>query len=484
MAENGPFWARQRATQIVTHTDMDNTNLFQLIQSFSPVELRDVRRFLHAPFFNQRKDMVVLFEWLCTMPSATKEMTWQHLFGDIPFETQKFRLHVSYLHRLLEQYLIVKESTADTLANQVTLAVSYRKRNNPQAFERVRKTLEKALKSQPLRNAYYHQNHYNLLWESHQHNYTLNPTDVAQLRELSNAADVVYLSQKLRLVCLLAAHQSVYQAEIEHPREKELLAMAERPEYAHEIAITIYVACYRMLRLPDEEDFFQQFKTMLIEQSSSFSAEEVHGLFILAINYCVRKINSGQDAYSREVLELYKSGLTKGYLFENGILRRFTYYNIVAVGLQSNEREWVRYFIHEYKNRLEKKYRESLFGFNLARLEYAYQNYSYVLELLQKVNYRDILLNLSAKTLLLKTYFALGEEQMLLSHLDAMRNYIHRKHIIGYHRTNYLNVVRYMEKFIGLQRSDKAAVAAYRDLLEKEETLSEKKFFIDLLPST
>jgi hypothetical protein len=133
---------------------------------------------------------------------------------------------------------------------------------------------------------------------------------------------------------------------------------------------------------------------------------------------------------------------------------------------------------------LEKKYRESLFGFNLARLEYAYQNYSYVLELLQKVNYRDILLNLSAKTLLLKTYFALGEEQMLLSHLDAMRNYIHRKHIIGYHRTNYLNVVRYMEKFIGLQRSDKAAVAAYRDLLEKEETLSEKKFFIDLLPST
>jgi hypothetical protein len=462
---------------------MDQTNLCQLINTFSTVELRDVRRFLHSPFFNQRKDLMLLFDWLCAMPSATKESTWRHLFGEIAFDSQKFRLHLSYLHRLLEQYLIVKEATGNQLTNQVTLAVAYRKRNNQTAFERVRKTLEKSLESQPLRNAYYHQNHYHLLWESHQHNYTLNPTDVSQLRELSNAADVVYLCQKLRVVCLLAAHQSVYQADIEHDQEKELMVMAERAAYADEPAIAVYMVCYRMLRKPDEAEYFQQFKAILMERSSNFSEEEVHGLFILAINYCVRKINSGQDKYSSEVLALYKTGLSNGYLFENGILRRFTYYNIVAAGLQSNELEWVRYFIHEYKNRLEKKYRESLFGFNLARLEYAHQNYGYVLDLLQKVNYRDILLNLSSKTLLLKTYLALGEEQMLRSHLDAMRNYIHRKHVIGYHRTNYLNVVRYMEKYMGLQLSDKLAVGAFRDLLEREETLSEKNFFLGLLPS-
>ena len=61
----------------------------------------------------------------------------------------------------------------------------------------------------------------------HQHNYTQNPTDVSQLRELSTAADVVYLSQKLRLVCLLAAHQSVYQADVENAWEIDLMAMAE-----------------------------------------------------------------------------------------------------------------------------------------------------------------------------------------------------------------------------------------------------------------
>ena len=460
---------------------MDTTNLSRLVRSFTPVELRDVRRFLQSPFFNQRQDLIQLFDWLSATPEPNKETAWQQLFGDSPYDDQKLRLHLSYLHRLLEKYLIVKEATSDELSNQVALAVAYRKRNSQEPFERVRKNLEKILESQPLRNAYYHENRYELLWESHQHNYTKNPTDISQLRELSNAADVVYLSQKLRLVCLLTAHQSVYQVDVENAWEKDLMAMAERAEFADQAAVAVYLVCYRMLRQPDDEQHFQAFKAILIGQSSQFSEEEMHGLFILAVNYCVRGINAGLEKYSGEVLDLYKTGLEKGYLFENGTLRRFTYYNIVAAGLQANELEWVRFFIHEYKNRLEKKYRESLFSFNLARLEYAHRNYEHVLDLLQKANYRDILLNLSAKTLLLKTYFELGERNTLESHMDAMRNFIHRKRVIGYHRTNYLNVVRYMEKFIRLQKSDKAALSAFKESVEKEDVLSEKAFFMGLL---
>lgn len=97
--------------------------------------------------------------------------------------------------------------------------------------------------------------------------------------------------------------------------------------------------------------------------------------------------------------------------------------------------EWVRGFINEYRNRLEKKYLESSFSFNLARLEYASKHFDFVLELLQQANYRDPLLNLAAKTLLLKTYYDIGAYDTLQSHLDAMRNYIHRKRVLGYHST-------------------------------------------------
>lgn len=426
--------------------------------------------------------MVKLFEWLSAVSTPSKEAAWEHLFPEQPFDDQKFRLHLSYLNRLLEQYLIVKESQSDELWNQSLLASAYRKRSLPEIFEKTRKNLEKALENQPLRNVQFHEIRYQLQWESHQLNYTQNPTDVSELKALSHSADAVYLSQKLRLVCLLAAHQSVYQSELDDATEKDLLTMAQRSEFAEVPAVIVYLNCYRMLRYPREEIHFLQFKQILLHQSHYFTTEEMHGLYIHAVNYCVKKINAGAEKYSMEVQELYKIGIEKGFLFENGLLRRFTYYNIVAAGIQANELEWVRHFIHEYRNRLEKKYRESLFSFNLARLEYAERKYHLVLELLQNANYRDILLNLSAKTLLLKTYYALNERNALESHMDAMRNYIHRKRVIGYHRTNYLNVVRYMEKLIRISPGDKTALAAFRETVRQEEVLSEKSFFLSIQP--
>lgn len=464
---------------------MEKSSLFQLIHSFSPVELREVRKFLQSPFYNQRQDLIDLFDWFtaATGTDGDRGAAWRHLFGLAPFDDQKMRLLMSYLHRLLEQYLTTKEWSADSQTNQLHLAMAYRKRQMSSAFGRVHNTIEKALEAQPLRNAYYHDLRYKLLWEAHQLAYTQNPTDVSRLRQLSETADVIYLSQKLRLICLLTAHESVYQSDQHTGLNEEVIAFAEQEALASIPGIAVYLHCYRMLKNPEAEIHFQHFKQQLLEQSGLFFEEEMSGLYILAVNYCVRRINAGDSRFFREALDLYKEGLARRYLLENGVLSRFTYHNIVAAGLHTGELDWVRYFIHEYKNRLEKQYRESSFSFNLARLEYARRNYGFVLELLQRANYRDPLLNLAAKTLLLKTYYDLGEYETLESHLDAMRNYIHRKRVIGYHRTNYLNIIRYTEKRMRLNVRDKKAVYAFQEEIEQEPVLTERSFFQKILPA-
>ena len=106
------------------------------------------------------------------------------------------------------------------------------------------------------------------------------------------------------------------------------------------------------------------------------------------------------------------------------------------------------------------------------------KRYGSVLELLQKANYRDPLLNLAAKTLLLKTYYETDEYDLLQSHLDAMRNYLHRKRVLGYHRTNYLNIIRYTEKITRLNPLDKKATALLRQAIEQEEVLTEKMYLL------
>lgn len=457
---------------------MEKSTLFRLIHSFSPVELREVRKFLHSPFFNQRRDLIDLFEMLASSQQPQREEIWQSVAGpDQAFDDQKLRLLMTYLHGLLERYLTIREITADKTGMQLHLASAYRKRRMPDGFERVQKGLEKMLESQPLRNATYHDLRYKLKWEAHQLQYVQNPTEVSLLHELSRETDVVFLAQKLRLVCLMAAHQAVYQTNTGAGEEDELIDRAERPEFAALPAIAIYLHCYRMLRQPGEEAHFLAFKNMLLHDAGHFSAEEMHGFFILAINYCVKKLNSGGERYFREAFDLYREGLEKGHLFDDGMLSRFTYHNIVAIGLRLGELEWVRFFIGEYKNRLEKSYRESAHSYNLARLEYESGNRGHVLELLQRANYRDPLLNLAAKTLLLKTWFELDEYDLLQSHLDAMRNYIHRKRVLGYHRTNYLNIIRFTEKMMRLSPADRKEVEKLRQAIAAEEILSEKAFF-------
>lgn len=458
---------------------MANSKLQQLINTFSPVEQREVRKFLLSPYFNTRQDLTALYELWATQPAADKEAGWAAACPGQAYDDQKMRLLMSYLLKLLERYISIREAEANESAMQLHLAAGYRRRGLTEAFERVGDTARRALETQPHRDIGYYQQRYQLLWEEYQAAMIEKPTEVDQpLRQLAEMADVAYLAARLRLICLSAAQRGVYRAEEGSPQDEQIVALAESHTWRELPAIAIYLNCYRMLRLPEEEVHFQGFKDELLRHGALFVHEDVRGLYLLAINYGIRQINNGRKQYSAEVLDLYKAGLANGALLENAALSRFTFHNIVAAGLQSGELDWVERFIYQWQSRIERPYRESSFSFNLARLEYARKHYPAVLSLLQHANYRDPLLNLAAKTLLLKTWYELGEWDLLQSHLDAMRSYIRRKRVIGYHRSNYLNVLRYAQKLINLNANDKEAVHRLAAAIAKEETLSEREWLL------
>jgi len=386
---------------------MEKSQLSQLIFSGTSAEKREARKFLESPYFNQRRDVVLLFDWFCANDAPEKTAAKRHLFGADEVDDQELRLRMTYLHRLLERYIAQKEMEADDTGLRLHLAAGYRRRGLAPQFERVRKGLEKSLEADRQHDARHHECRFRLYWEAHQLAHDRNPTDFAYLQTAASAADLAYLTLKLRLICLQAAHSALYAGGQAAPWETEVVAFAEKNFAQEHPAIETYLHCYRMMRHPEEEIHFQAFKNRLLAGGNTFAFEEMHGLFIWAINYCVRRLNAGEKRYFQEVMDLYKPGLTSEYLLENGILPRFTYHNVVAAGLQTGDLNWVHEFIHQYKNSLEKPYRESAFHFNLARLEFARKNYGAVLDLLQKANYRDVLVNLATKTLLLKTYYEL-----------------------------------------------------------------------------
>jgi hypothetical protein len=100
------------------------SSLSELVESLSAVERREAVRFLKSPFFNQRDDLVRLFELLCTNPQCDRRMCWCLVYEDKPYDDQRFRLLQSYLHKLLETFLFVSHQLDDSTGRLLSLSVA------------------------------------------------------------------------------------------------------------------------------------------------------------------------------------------------------------------------------------------------------------------------------------------------------------------------------------------------------------------------
>ena len=462
---------------------MVDSKLWQLAEKFPKPFLREATHWVHSPFFNRQEHLNRLWAYLSDTskqanPKPSYEGAFESAFPGEPYDAQKLRLAMSGLYHLLLQFLAYKENQDNQPLQLLQQAQALRRLGLEQQAQQQLQKAQKANQDSSFRNVEHFRLQYEILEEAYHYSLRDRPDSPAYLQELTDNGDIALLAAKLRQACLTLAHQAVYPAAYQPGFIDEAIRYIEARGLLAQPCIELYYHYYYMLKKPEEEQYFYQFRDLLIREGQAFPSREANTLYVLAINYCVRKVNDGHEQYFGEVMKLYREGLKAGHLLENGQLSRFTYHNIVATGLRTGDFDWVENFIHEYRSKLERVYRESSFSFCLARLEYARQQYEQALPLLQKANYRDPLLNLAAKTLLIKIYYETEEYSLLQAHLEAMRNYIRRKKVIGYHRTNYLNITLYARKLMALAPFDKAGAKKLAEAIRQEDVLTEKAWFM------
>ena len=462
---------------------MDKSRLIQLLRSFSREEQREFRKFLQSPFFNRREEVISLFDLLekylkTGKPMPEKANAYAAVFPDEPFDDHRLRMLMSQLFQLAGQFLAVRGFMANEASSLLQLGQVLRKRKLTAQFAQTAADLTSRLDAQPYRNPDFYQNKYLASLEKYRTAYDMREVDAAQLQSLSHELDTAFLARKLWQSCFLLSHEAVSNVSYDFGLLEEALSFAERSGALETPAIAIFYHCYRALTNPTEAAFFQNFKRLLLQHGSLFPAEEMRDLYILAINFCIRRYNAGSQAYLRDQFDFYKDGLRQGYFLTDGELSRYTYQNAVTSGLVMREFDWVERFIHDYRDKLAGSYRESVFSFNLARLAYEKKQYDKALPLLQLAEYKDLLLNLAAKTLQLKIYFELDEFDLLEAHLSAFKTFLLRKKELGYHRENYLSTIQFTRKLLEINPFDKEARAALREEIAAAKNLGEKEWLL------
>jgi hypothetical protein len=460
-----------------------NFVLYDLLLTFDKAELRRFGKFVRSSFFTHRSEMERMFAFLAKCryreePLPGKEMLFKKAFPEKKYDDLLLRATMSDLRELMEIFLIWQRLSSDALRQKLALSAEFRERNLPKHFHQTIQKVQRQLESEGERNADYHRKTLEYQFEVAHFQTLTTRTSELPLQDISDRLDIVYLAEKLRHACAQISHQAVFKTHYQFGLLPHVLEQVELGGFLKVPAVALYYYCFRFLTEQYSLEYFLQFRAELLQNGNLFPDAELKNLYLLAINFCIRKMNEGNEAFIREGWELYRGGLEKGFLLENRRISPFAFNNIVAFGIRLEAFAEVEHFIRDYQIYLETAHRERFVSFNLARLEYTRRNYSAALRLLQTADFKDLVNNLIAKTLLLKIYFELGEFDLLESHLETFRTFIRRREVSDYHRQNYLNIIAIVKKIIALVPDDRAEKMALRAEIERMEVLTEREWLL------
>ena len=465
---------------------MHNTLLLRTLKQLPPKDLRALRDFARCACFNRRDDVARLCDYLVAhlgkpIPKAFEaERLFEAACPGQPFDARHLRHVMSYLLDVVRQYLAWSEWHADAAEQQRYLVQALRNRGLDQLFEKAWQRADNTAEENPVRDARYHFRRYQLQQENLERTARRERTARFSLQPLPDELTVFYVSEMLRHACAALMHQAVagqaYRIDL---LNAILETLGQNSPLLQAPAVAVYFHAYQMLHAPEAAESFERLKALLAEHEARFSPEEMRGLYLMAINGCIRRMNAGQRAYVREAFDLYRAALERDFLTENGILSGFTYKNIIRVGAALGEHAWTELFLEKHRAQLHPDERDNLYRYNLAYLRFQQRDYAKAMPLLQQTDLEDPLNNLDARRMLLRMYVELGEWDALESLLQSFSAYLRRQKNLGYHRTTNERLILFTKKLLERNHADPKAATALRAEIEATPDVAERAWLLE-----
>lgn len=459
---------------------MHNSKIYSILKYFDKYEQNRLRKYLLSPYFNKSKSIVQLFNSLIEHINESdslvleKEDLWSILYPNSSFDDIRFRKVCSDLLKLVESFLAQQQYETNPLHQATYLVEAVGEKRMEKLFKSSMRTARRLSSQQLYRppNYYFYQyqieKNYHELSQS-----TLNRSSKSNEEEIINHLDHFYLSEKLRIYCGILSRQKFAPHEYNLLFIDEIIEHLNKHKYDEIPMIAIYYQIYLTQTDAEEEAHYFKLKELLEKYAGKLTVREANDSYSQTINYCISKINSGQQHFLSEFIEMNETLIKKGFLM-NDELSPWKYQNIVIAALRLGRYEWTEDFIYTYKDILPESYRENALTFNLATLYWYQKKYEEVMNLLREVEYEDITYNLGSKAMLLATYYELDETEPLFSLMEAFRTYLnrHKKDISQQRRKNFTNLISFINRISKVKIGDKKKLAALRKDLDEMQGIA------------
>lgn len=464
---------------------MYQSKLIRLYRSLSKAELRQFKKWVYSPIHNSHRDVQQLFEYLWSRKALQEKHVERHrlfayLYPDQPFHMPRLRHLASFATEVLEDFVVYVVQQQDYKNNAIAFYKSLQQRNLTKEVSQQERYLIQSLEEDPLRNEVHYRIAYAVEMAIFERQTMQQQPVDTNLQNILHYSTIQYLLSLLRYACISLTHQNLYKTTYQLPLLEEALKLSEELPYSTLPSLQVYAAGYQALVHPDEESHYQRLRDHLWKAATVLSHEEFKEVYGIAINYCIKRLNTGGESYIQEAFELYWAGLEQGVLLQNGYISHIAFKNMVSLGLHLARFETIRELLDQGNTLLHPKYQPAYLPYNEAQYSFAIQDYDQAIDCLHQVVYDDLFMEIGARLLLAKIYTAQSHNQLLESHLHSFAQFIRRKaNLSAGHKERFLATIRFTQKVTQAYTTEQKA--ALRTTIEETAALPEKRWLLEQL---
>lgn len=460
---------------------MKGGKIFYLLKLLTPEEFKGLKKAICSPLLNTNERLLFLYEALRpAYPDYDNSEKYQKkifkkVFQKEPYHYGKLHKLFSAFCRVLEEYLLFLEIQKEGPTRQKIALQLYGNRQMNDYLEQQKERILHRLKKQPFQDAAFWLEQFQTL----EFYYSCNQGTPMQeafsaSTKMMDVLDQFYFSQKLKLSCTIKSSQKflkeAYHINLLEAIQTEVTKNANTTN--HQINIF-----QRLIQLFETENItiYQQIKNLFFKKKATLSYADNQYVFRYLLNFTIHQINKGDRKFIKENFELNKKGIEEGWLLENGQIPAFVFINLVFNATNLKAFDWTNNFIEEYITLVETSIRQDVKKLSLAYYFYFKNDYEKVIHQLIQYPFTNSLILLRVKSLLLRTYFELVQQdtsygELFFAYCLSFEQFLRRNNTYNQKRIKpYLNFILFLKKLGKYIINRKIKQATKEDFLQAVE---------------
>lgn len=287
----------------------------------------------------------------------------------------------------------------------------------------------------------------------------LDPSDDS-LHELQRLLVQFYTQAQLRYRCEQLARHSILKTALPS------LPLANPAQRLHQL----YGLVMNLL-LADDDQSYHSLKTALVGKEFPIVPEEELALLTYLSNYNARIIKNGDNTTYKqahyELFELYNVLMERELMAIDGHITAQKFHNVIQIACETKGFDWADRFIEVYAHHLDEAVRDSVLALAEARLSFGRGAFGKALTQLQEVEFKDDGYTLQVKSIQVRAYYELRDEEYydtLLYFIRAFSTALKRNKILNPQTiASYHNFLAIIKELLKAKPEDKPRLLAQLD---------------------